>query len=377
MLPVDARLDKIKFWLKQFGRLPFVNDSKASANRTSASRSTHPKPVRLRDVADYLGLSPTTVSLVLNNSPVAETIAKATRSRILQAAEKLQYKANYFARALNQKRNYLVGILSPDLGEGYNALLITEMERTLIEREYLYFVSSHHWSRDLIRNRLQSFAERGVEGIVLINTPVSSVPDLPLVIIGNQKVEAPHLRISIDNRLGVNLACEHLHELGHRRVAFMKGHKGSSDSEARWRSFQAASARLGFRIDPDLCVQLERIHDGLEPIQEGFVAAQKLLNAGKKFTALVAFNDMSAIGAVQQFKTAGYRVPEDISVIGFDNITASRLVDPALTTIAQPTDQIARLAISEVLAQIESGSRDSKDRVLHPILIQRGSTRQL
>lgn len=362
---------------RQFGRLLSVKEHKAPAGRTPAPENVPSKPVRLRDVADYLGLSPTTVSIVLNDSPVAKTIAKQTRIRILQAAEKLQYKANYFARALNQKRNYLIGILAPDLGEGYNALLITEMERALIEKEYLYFVSSHHWSSDLIRNRLQSFAERGVEGIILINTPVSSVPDLPIVIIGNHKVEAPHFGISIDNLFGVNLACEHLFSLGHRKIAFMKGHKGSSDSEARWKGVRTASKRLGLTLDPSLCVQLERIHDGLESIQEGVVAAEALLASKKKFTALVAFNDMSAIGAIQAFKAAGRRVPEDISVIGFDNVTASRLVEPALTTIAQPTAQIARMAIREVLSQIEKGEREGGDRTIQPSLILRNSTHHL
>jgi DNA-binding LacI/PurR family transcriptional regulator len=350
-----------------------VKDRSPSTSRGSAPS----KPVRLRDVADYLGLSPSTVSIVLNNSPVARTIARQTRTRILEAAEKLQYKANYFARALNQKRNYLIGILAPDMGEGYNALLITEMERALIAKEYLYFVSSHHWSPQLIQQRLRGFAERGVEGIVLINTPVTSVPDLPLVVIGSQPVDAPHLSISIDNRAGIRLACEHLYSLGHRNIAFMKGHKGSSDSESRWRSFRASARKLRFPLDADLCVQLERIQDGLEPIQEGTVAAKRLLDTGKHFTALVTFNDLSAVGAILAFKAAGYRVPGDISVVGFDNVTASRIVDPALTTIAQPIADIGSLAIADILAQIEKRRKTKSEKVLQPSLIVRQSTRAL
>lgn len=328
----------------------------------------------MRDVADYLGLSATTVSLVLNNSPIAQTLSKETRSRVLQAAAKLNYRANYFARALNQKRNYLIGVLVPDFGEGYNAQLITEIESELIERKYLYFVSSHHWSQDLIQQRLESFAERGVEGIILINTPVLSVPNLPIVVIGNQKIDSPHWKISLDNLSGIRLACEHLYTLGHRKIAFMRGHSGSSDSELRWKGFLETSRALGLKLDPELVVQLDRIHDGLEPIREGYEASERLLSGKKDFSSLIAFNDMSAVGAIQRFKAAGLRVPEDISVIGFDNVTVSQIVDPPLTTLAQPSKQIAKLATAEILRRVEGDANPKRHKLIQPDLIIRQST---
>src|SRR5581483_173790 len=163
-----------------------------------ATRKAKEKPVRLKDVAEYLGLSTTTVSLVLNNSPVAQTLSHETRKRVLKAAADLNYKANYFARALNQKRNYLIGVLVPDFGEGYNARFITAIESELIEKNYVYFVSSHHWDTKLIHQRLDGFVERGVEGMILINTPTTSFPDVPVALIGNQEIEQPCTRISLD-----------------------------------------------------------------------------------------------------------------------------------------------------------------------------------
>ena len=146
---------------------------------------TPAKPVSLRELASYLGLSRSTVSLVLNNSPVAQALTQETRDRVLKAATELHYKANYFARMLNNKRSHMVGILSSDMSEGYNAGLLTAIERHLIAKNYLYFVSSHYWNMSLIRQRLEVFAERGVEGLILINTPLDAMQSLPVVSIGH------------------------------------------------------------------------------------------------------------------------------------------------------------------------------------------------
>ena len=148
----------------------FVGKSVSHAGSPTSSPGAPSKPVSLRDLAAYLGLSRTTVSLVLNNSPVAQALTPETRERVLKAAAELHYKANYFARMLNNKRSQMVGVLSPDFGEGYDSQILTAIERVLINRNYLYFVSSHHWDKALIQQRLQVFAERGAEGLILINT---------------------------------------------------------------------------------------------------------------------------------------------------------------------------------------------------------------
>lgn len=332
------------------------------------------KPVSLRDLAAYLGLSRSTVSLVLNNSPVAQGLTKETRARVLKAASDLHYKANYFARMLNNKRSHMVGILSPDLGEGYDAEILNGIERLLIERDYLYFVSSHHWNRELIRQRMEVFAERGAEGVILINTPAVTAPSLPLVSIGSLQYDFPLTRITLDNAHGIRLALEHLHGLGHRRIAFLKGHTQSSDAESRWSSCVDAARGLRLRIYKENVVQLKRIDDGLDPIREGYVAGKQLLNASQRFTALLAFNDMSAIGAMRAFRDAGKRIPDEISVVGFDDIQAATIVEPALTTVRQPLIRMGMMAATELLASIEDANLRPRQVSILPELVVRQSS---
>ena len=332
------------------------------------------KPVRLRDVAQYLGLSSTAVSLVLNDSPVAQTLSEETRVRIQEAAKKLNYKPNYFARALNQKRNFQIGILVPDFGEGYNTSFMTNIESQLVEKGYLYFVSSHHWNQKLIDARLRSFVERGAEGVILINTPIATLPDVPAVVIGSAELKVNCTQIALDNTAGVHAAMRHLYDLGHRKIAFIKGHQGSSDTEQRWKAFVSGCRELGLSLDRSAVVQLERIHDGLDPIAEGDQAAVKLLAAGAEFTAIVCFNDMSAVGAIRRLRDEGLQVPRDVSVIGFDNVPLSNLVDPPLTTINQPIENMARLATSTVLAAIEGDQTAPQRLVIEPELVIRAST---
>lgn len=335
---------------------------------------TSSKPVSLRDLAAYLGLSRTTVSLVLNDSPVAQALTPATRERVLKAAADLNYKANYFARMLNNKRSQMVGILSPDFGEGYDASILSAIERVMIERNYLYFVSSHHWDKALIQQRLQVFAERGAEGIILINTPAPAKSALPLVSIGSLKYDYPLTRITVDNAYGIRLALNHLYALGHREIAFLKGHAQSSDAESRWSACVEAARELHLHIHEENIVQLKRIDDGLNPIREGYIAGKQLLKASEKFTALMAFNDLSAIGAINAFHDAGKRVPEDISVIGFDDIRAATIIQPALTTIRQPLARMGMLAATELLERIESANMDTRSILIKPELVIRQST---
>jgi LacI family transcriptional regulator len=332
------------------------------------------KPISLRDLAAYLGLSRTTVSLVLNNSPVAQALTPETRERVLKAAAELHYKANYFARMLNNKRSQMVGVLSPDFGEGYDSQLLTAIERVLINRNYLYFVSSHHWDKALIQQRLQVFAERGAEGMILINTHAPSGSALPMVSIGSWECDFPATRITVDNAYGIRQALEHLHALGHRKIAFLRGQALSSDAEARWTACIEAARELHLRIAKENVVQLMLIRDGLNPIREGYIACSQLLKSSQGFTALVAFNDLSAIGAINALRDAGKRIPEDVSVIGFDDIQAASIIQPALTTIRQPLERMGMLAATEILARIENPAMEPRNILLKPELMIRQSS---
>jgi LacI family transcriptional regulator len=334
-----------------------------------------PKKVTLKLLAERLGLSKSAVSSVLNNTPLARTFAPETRERIYKAAEKYKYKPNYFARYLNHRRSYLIGVLSPDLAEGYSASVLEGIEEYLLQSDYHFFLASHEWSKTRIERTIQMFLERGVDGIILINTPLSSgVDHLPLAVIGKASSVEPSITIGIDNHAGIRLALEHLVSLGHRKIAFIKGHKGSADTESRWDAVVTAARCLSIDVDPELVVQLKRLGvQQISAIEEGARCAQQLFSRHREFTALVAFNDISAIGAINCFREHGWRIPQDLSVVGFDDVVAARIVYPALTTVQQPLRLIGETAAREVINAITHGVKDQQ-LVLTPQLVVRSST---
>ncbi|MGC9199350.1 MAG: LacI family DNA-binding transcriptional regulator [Acidobacteriaceae bacterium] len=268
----------------------------------------------------------------------------------------------------------MVGVIAPDLGGGYDSEILTGIERFLMERQYLYFVSSHRWDTALIRQRLEVFAERGAEGIILINTPAETGSRLPMVLVGAATSDLPHTHITLDNARGIRLAVEHLYESGHRQIAFFKGHTTSSDTEPRWAAIKQVVKSLDLNVGKDHVVQLKRIDHGLNPIREGYLAAQRLLRTERPFTALLAFNDLSAIGAIHALRDAGKRVPEDVSVIGFDDVQAASIIQPALTTIRQPLARMGMLAATEILTRIEDAQSQPHNIVIQPELIIRQSS---
>lgn len=219
--------------------------------------------------------------------------------------------------------------------------------------------------------------DRAVEGVILLNTPVLETLSVPAVSIsGHQKVRGV-TNITVDHKMATLAALEHLVNLGHKEIAFFKGHKGSADTEYRWRGILHAAARLGINIRPEVTVQLQKgvPVPGPSRPEEGYLYGQQLLATGRPFTALFAFNDISAIGAMRAFKDAGLRVPEDISVVGFDDIQASSYLMPRLTTVKQPLREMGELAAKQLLQRISNGNgRAPQTILLKPELVVREST---
>jgi DNA-binding LacI/PurR family transcriptional regulator len=335
------------------------------------------KPATLRSLAEYLKLSPATVSVVMNDSPAAKAIPAHTKERIVNAARKLNYRPNFFARSLSLKRGFMVGVLVPEVSEGYAASIMSGIEDQLLREGYFYFVVSHRNQKDLIQEYPRLLVDRAVDAVLLINTPVVQKLPVPVVAIsGHQKVEGV-TNVSVDNRKATRMALEHLVKLGHKQIAFFKGHQGSADTEYRWRGILQAASTLGIEVHTELMVQLEWDRSRTRPSlpEEGYTHAQKLLASGREFTALFAFNDVSAIGAVRAFRDAGLRVPEDISVIGFDDIEAASYLIPRLTTVRQPLRKMGEIATQQLLQRISSGNKDVVQSIsVTPELIVREST---
>lgn len=339
-------------------------------------KSTPAKPVSLKVIAEHLGLSVATISIVINDAPAARSIPQETKDRVLKAAEELNYRPNFFARSLRRKRTFTVAVIVPEISEGYAASIMSGIEDRLLQEGYLYFVASHRGKPDLIDEYPEFLVDRGVEGFVLVNTPLTHDLPVPVVSIASETQSAKQTTIRLNNDTACKLALEHLANLGHKQIAFFKGHPGSADTELRWNGICRAASELGIEIKPELVVQLRSRHDSPEPStpEEGYYYAQRLLESKQRFTAFFAFNDISAIGAIRAFCDAGYRVPEDISVVGFDDIQAAAFQIPRLTTIKQPLRHMGELAASTLLARI--GSSDHKREVImvEPKLVVREST---
>lgn len=335
------------------------------------------KPVSLRSLAEYLKLSPATVSVVINDSPAAKAIPKHTKDRVLQAARKLEYRPNFFARSLSLKRGFMVGVLVPEISEGYAASIMRGIEDQLLSEGYFYFVASHRGKPDLIQEYPRMLIDRAVEGVILLNTPVVQALSVPVVVISGHHRVPGVTNIAVDNRKATFDALEHLVKLGHRRIAFFKGHRGSADTEYRWKGILRAAAQLGIEVRPLLTIQLQRDAENPGPSvpEEGYATAQELLATREPFTALFAFNDISAIGAVRAFRDAGLRVPEDVSVVGFDDIQAAAYLTPRLTTVRQPLRQMGEMAAKQLLMRISNGHAKAPQLIsLAPELVVREST---
>ncbi len=336
-------------------------------------RNRENEPISLKTLAEYLGLNPATVSVVLNEVP-GRSIPQVTRDRIKMAARELNYQPSLLARSLRNRRTLNIGILVPELGDGYHTQVMGGIGDHLMDAGYFYFTVHHRHRKDLIEDYSRMLLSRGAEGLITVDTLLEHSFPVPVVAVaGNHSVPGV-TNVVLDHRFAAELTLTHLHSLGHRRIAFMRGQPFSSDSDERWRNLVLIARQIGIPINPALTIQLDR---DISSPQLGYPVMQQLLSAGKTFTALVAFNDMSAIGAIRALQDFGLRVPADISVIGFDDINAAEFNNPRLTTIRQPLSNMGRIAAQCVLNRIHGSESFRPQIVVAPELIVRESTQKV
>jgi LacI family transcriptional regulator len=298
---------------------------------------------------------------VLNRSAVANRISTRTQDLVWAAAEAMQYEPNHLARALRRKKTFTMGVMVPEISEGYSASVLSGIEAALVQSGYFYFVVSHHHRADLLREYPRLLLSRAVEGLIAIDTPLERQLPIPVVAVsGHQRMENV-TNLELDHTTAVRMALTHLWEFGHRRIAFIKGQEFSSDTHARWSAIEQISRELGLTIDPRLCVQLEGTEAGSEP---AYQATACLLERHIPFTAIFAFNDLSAIGAIARLKEHGIRIPQDVSVVGFDDIPSAQTNDPSLTTVRQPLRSMGEIAANALLRYVEA----QKSKAMPPAL---------
>jgi LacI family transcriptional regulator len=322
-----------------------------------------------------LGLSQAAVSLVINRAPGAKSIPHRTQELIRKAARELNYRPNHLARSLRQQRSYTIGVVVPEISEGYAALVMSGIEDHLLQEDYFYFVVSHRHREELIEEYPLLLQQRAVEGLIAVDTAISGAAQVPLVAVSGHREVPGVTNIVLDHPRAATLAMEHLTKLGHTRIAFIKGQEFSSDTAVRWEAVRNSASELGVSIKENLVGQLEGESSSPEL---GYQVARQLLASGESFTALFAFNDISAIGAIQALREAGKRIPEDVSVVGFDDIQSAAFQNPALTTVRQPLREMGMLAAQTLLGRINAPSKTAypKEIIVEPGLVVRGSTCQ-
>jgi DNA-binding LacI/PurR family transcriptional regulator len=344
-----------------------------SASDTKAKDSAKPRARQtssLKQLAEHLGLNPATVSVVLNDVP-GRSIPQATRDRIKAAAKTMNYQPNLLARSLRNRRTLTIGILVPELGDGYHTQVMSGIGDQLIQAGYFYFTAHHRHKRSLIEDYTRMLIGRGAQGLIAIDTKLEHPVSIPVVAVAGHRHIEGVTNVLLDHARAAELALNHLYGLGHRRIAFMRGQPFSSDSDERWKSLVAVAAQLHLEINPELVVSLDR--DMSSP-ELGYPVVQQLLATKEPFTAIVAFNDISAIGAIRALKDFNLRVPEDISVIGFDDIKAAAYTLPRLTTINQPLEEIGRVATQSLLNRIHNTVPPRDEITVEPELVIREST---
>jgi len=333
-------------------------------------RNSGERPVSLKILADYLGLCPATVSVVLNNVP-GRSIPAETRERVRAAARKFNYQPSLLARSLRKQRTFTVGVLVPELSDGYHTMVMSGIGDHLMREGYFYFSAHHRHKPDMIEEYPRLFMGRGVEGIIAIDTALAHELPVPVVAVAGHRKIPGVTNVLLDHRRAAELSLRHLYQLGHRQIAFMRGQPFSADSDERWRSIVTVAKELRLEVGPELTIQLER---DLTSPELGYPVVEELLRKGRKFTALVSFNDIAAIGAIRALRDANLRVPEDVSVIGFDDIQAAAYHNPRLTTIRQPLHDMGETAARILLQRLQGFKDYPQEFAVPPELITRETT---
>lgn len=344
---------------------------RGSTGEKSGAEPPAGQPISLRTLGEYLGLSPATISLVLNNAPGVRSIPQETRDRVTAAAAKFDYRPSFYARSLRKRQTFTVGVLVPELNDNYATQVLSGVEELLIEEGYFYLTASHRRKSDLIEEYPRLLTDRSVEGFILIDTVMEHSWKLPVVAVAGHRTIPGVTNVVLDQRRAAELALRHLYQLGHRKIAFMRGGSHSSDADDRWECLMSVARDLKLAVPPEHSVQLKlRV-----PTPElGYGPAEELLLRSQDFTAVVCYNDIAAIGAIRAFVDRGLRVPGDISVVGFDDIQGASFNNPSLTTIRQPLHQMG-VAAARILLQRIRGQEEFPDSVpIIPELVIREST---
>src|SRR5215210_7709869 len=341
----------------------------------ATSNSRAGAAVTLRDVARVAGVHPATVSRALNEDTRA-LVNEETARRVLQAAEQLGYRPNPIARGLKTNRSYTIGVLIPDLTNPLFPPILRGIEDRLETAGYTPLIANtdNDPERELLDS--QTMRARQVDGIIAATArrdhrlhDALLDAGVELVLVNRRQDELPVSSATADDRLGMRLSVEHLISLGHTRIAHLAGPLDYSTGLDRHESFHATMGAAGVAVDPALVLVAEAFSEA-----EGARLCEQLMAEGRDFTAVAAANDLLALGCYDVFATRGVRCPEDISVVGFNDMPFAARFHPPLTTIHIPHYEIGKAAAQLMLDRLQDGDSQPREIRLEPSLVVRDST---
>jgi DNA-binding LacI/PurR family transcriptional regulator len=349
--------------------------------------------VTLADVARLSGFSTSTVSIVLNDAPLSRYVATATKERIRAVATQLGYRPNAFARSLRSRRSHTIGVMVSDISDPFCTLILQGIEKALYATTYLPIIMIAYNQRGQFERHMKMMLERRVEGLIVIANWLFGEFDalagfkknqIPTIGVGRDLTTSGVPSLQVDNEGGGYTAARHLYELGHREIAVLRGPSELTDSERRWQGIQRFASEVGLSLAPRRIRQLAPAAEPISGFQEGFRLTAAMIQEDITFTAVLAFDDLTGLGAIRALHQAGRHVPKDCSVIGFDDVPHAAVCTPGLTTIRQPMEQMGARAAEWVLDSLDTAKaqqaivkRPARSDLLHllpPDLVVREST---
>ncbi|MDD7589157.1 LacI family DNA-binding transcriptional regulator [Bullifex porci] len=333
------------------------------------------KTVSIKDVAAYVGLSVGTVSMALNNS---EKIADKTKSIVKKAAEELGFKKNPFARSLSTQSSGMVGCIVPDLTNNFYGEMIAHLQADLAELGYGLVVGCSNESSRLENKLIEQFLDKGVDGI--ISVPVSEVePDLteikkliqrdyPIVFISSYYREIPRYTVMCDLKDGMYKLAKNMFEQGHRNFVIITGNKKLVPSGERVDGLMKAVKEFDIKVDDSNFIEADKV-----TFIGGYSAINDIYNE-KKPDLVLAINDIMAMGIISSLKSQKVRIPEDVSVTGFDDIAIAAFQETPLTTVSQSLNQMSKRAVKLLLDRINKESQEfGVDRVPAEVVLRKST----
>jgi len=337
----------------------------------NSNSSALAKPVSIKDIARMAGVTHSTVSRALRDSPL---LSRETVEKIQRIARESGYRTSAAARSLVTRRSDTVGVVVTNIADPFVAGVVSGIEETADQHGLSVFLANSNAEPEREVRVARKFEERRVDGIIVTASRVGAqyVPlltqmQVPIVLLNNQHPGHFAHSVMIDNVQASLDATRHLIGLGHRRIAYLGDRYGHQSDTERFSGYRQALEEAGLPFEPRLVVHGDGKPEGAE------AAIADLLALPQPPTAVFCYNDMSALGAMLQFRNRGLRIPRDISVVGFDDLYFSQYLDPPLTTVRQPMRQMGRLAM-ETLLKIFAGADSGHDIKVPGELIVRRST---